>query len=109
MIAIIDGCGTNITSVQCALARLGKPSVLTHDENIIRKASHVILPGVGTAKHALARLQELKLIEVIRTLQQPVLGICLGMQLLYEYSAEGDVSCLGIIPGKVLALPKGLQ
>jgi glutamine amidotransferase len=101
MIAIINGCGTNFASVQAALERLEKKSILTTDKKIITSASHVILPGVGTANHAMSTLQELDLIEVICALKQPVLGICVGMQILYEYSCEGNVNCLGIFPGKV--------
>lgn len=105
MIAIIRGCGANIASVQFALERLGKQSILTTDANSISAASHVILPGVGTAKQAMLQLQELRLIEVIQKLSQPVLGICLGMQILYEFSHEGDTDGLAIIPGRVSHLP----
>ncbi len=106
MIVIIKGCGSNIASIEMAFARLGKEPVLTTDVKLIQAASHVILPGVGTAKHAMLELQNLNLIEVIRQLKQPVLGICLGMQLLHEFSEEGDVECLGILPGKVALLPQ---
>ncbi len=106
MIAIVNGCGNNIASVQFALARLGKESVLTTDVNVIQSASHVILPGVSMAKQAMSQLQNLQLIDVIRHLKQPVLGICLGMQILYEFSQEGEVNCLNIVPGKVAALPQ---
>lgn len=101
MIAIIEGCGNNVASLQFALERIGVTSQLTKDAAVIKKASHVILPGVGHAESAMHRLYEFKLVEVLRALTQPVLGICLGMQLLYEFSAENDVNCLGIIPGKV--------
>lgn len=104
MIAIINGCGANIASVQFALERLGKKSVLTTDTQVIHAASHVILPGVGTAKHAMSELRKYQLTDAIVKLRQPVLGICLGMQILYEYSTEGDVDCLGIIPGKITNL-----
>lgn len=107
MIAIVDGCGANISSVQFALARLGKCALLTTDPDHIKAASHVILPGVGTANHTMERLQKLKLVDVLRELKNPVLGICLGMQLLYETSAEGNVDCLGILPGKIENLPVG--
>lgn len=108
MIVIIGGCGTNIASVQFALERLGRSAVLTTDAAKIRAADKVILPGVGTAHHAMQQLQQLELVDVICQLTQPVLGICLGMQLLYEFSAEGDVPCLGLIPNKVMALPSNL-
>lgn len=105
MIAIIDGCGANIASVQFACARLGKKAVLTTDPAVIKAASHVILPGVGTAALAMSRLKSLHLTDIIPTLTQPVLGICLGMQLLYEASREGDVPCLGLLQGTVELLP----
>lgn len=100
MIAIINS-GANIASVQFSLQRLGVDSVLTTDASIIQNASRVILPGVGAAASAMQRLRELQLVEIIRTLQQPVLGICLGMQLMFDYSEEGGVECLGIITGKI--------
>lgn len=105
MIAIIDGCGSNIASVQFSLQRLGYESVLTHDPEIIQQASHIILPGVGHAKKAMQQLQQLGLVQVIRELKQPVLGICLGMQLLYDFSEEGGVDCFGIIPGRIARMP----
>ncbi len=105
MIAIIEGCGANIASVQFALERLGRKSLLTADASVIKAASHVILPGVGTAEGAMHKLKHYKLCEVISQLKQPVLGICLGMQLLYEFSYEGMVDCLGIFRGKVEPLP----
>jgi len=105
MIAIIDSGGANIASVVFALKRLGKPACLTSDKKIICSASHVILPGVGAAANAMRKLIEFDLITTIPALTQPVLGICLGMQLLYEYSAEGNVVCLGIFSGKVEKIP----
>lgn len=106
MIAIIKGSGTNNTSVQFALERLDAKPVLTSDENIIKNASHVIIPGVNTAKSAMLNLKKYKLDKIIPTLTQPVLGICSGMQILFEHSAEDNISCLGIIPGKVEAFSK---
>jgi glutamine amidotransferase len=106
MIAILNACGANLASVQFAIERLGKQSVLTIDPKILQSATHVILPGVGTAKHAMDKIQALALADVIRQLTQPVLGICLGMQILYEHSSEGDAVCLGLIPGNVTALPE---
>ncbi|MGB6977166.1 MAG: imidazole glycerol phosphate synthase subunit HisH [Gammaproteobacteria bacterium] len=105
MIAIIEGCGVNISSVQFALTRLGYQSVLTTDLKTIKSASHVILPGVGTANYAMQQLKTAGLIELIRSLQQPILCICLGMQLLFEFSEEGNTECLGVIPGKVKLIP----
>jgi len=98
-LAIIDSGGANISSVMHALKRLGTEPVFTADAATIRKAERVILPGVGAAGAAMSRLRELGLVACIRELQQPVLGICLGMQLLFENSEEDDVDCLAIIPG----------
>jgi glutamine amidotransferase len=103
-LAIIDSGGANISSVMHALRRLGAEPVFTRDADAIRTAQRVILPGVGAAGAAMRRLRELGLVECIRALQQPVLGICLGMQLLFEKSAESQagedgVACLGIMPG----------
>lgn len=98
-LAIIDSGGANIGSVMHALKRLGAEPIFTADAAIIRTADRVLLPGVGAAGAAMSRLRELGLVECIRDLQQPVLGICLGMQLLFEKSDEDDTRCLGIIPG----------
>jgi glutamine amidotransferase len=99
-IVIVDNGGANIASLQFALQRLELASAVSADAAEIRAASHVILPGVGAAADAMSRLRRNGLETVIPTLQQPVLGICLGMQLLYEASQEGDARCLGIIPGR---------
>ena len=101
MIAIVEGCGSNIASLQFALERLGYESVLTNDPARIEAASAVILPGVGSANAAMANLRASGLDQLIPRLTQPVLGICLGMQILYDFSEEGDTNCLGIIPGRV--------
>jgi glutamine amidotransferase len=98
-IAIIDSGGANIASLMYAFRRLGAEAELTTDAERIRGAERVVLPGVGAARDAMSRLTELGLVEVIRGLTQPVLGICLGMQLLAEASEEENVECLGIIPG----------
>ena len=103
-LAIIDSGGANISSVMHALRRLGAEPVFTADAETIRSADRVILPGVGAAGAAMSRLRELDLLACIRQLQQPVLGICLGMQLLFEQSDEDDVECLGIIPGTLKKL-----
>lgn len=98
-VAIIDGGGANIASLKFALARLGWAGHLTADAERISRSSHVILPGVGAAEDAMNRLREANLIEPIRNLRQPLLGICLGMQLLFESSQEHDTACLGLLPG----------
>lgn len=95
-VAIVDTGGANIASLRFALERLGANTLLTVDRNELRSASHVILPGVGAAMDAMRRLESLELIETIKTLTQPVLGICLGMQLLAEFSEEQGARCLGI-------------
>jgi len=105
MIVIVDSGGANLNSVIFALARLGVSAKLTVDRDEIKSASHVILPGVGAAKEAMFRLSSLNLCDTLCSLSQPVLGICLGMQLLYDHSVEGDVACLGIIKGCVEKLP----
>ncbi|MDA8730429.1 imidazole glycerol phosphate synthase subunit HisH [Alphaproteobacteria bacterium] len=96
MIAIIDSGGANIASVQFALERLGAESVLTKDVKIIQSADKVLLPGVGAAPIAMQNLAEYELIDCIRGLTQPVMGICLGMQLLFAVSPEGNTPLLGI-------------
>jgi glutamine amidotransferase len=98
-IVIVASGGANIASLQFALERLGAPSEVSADAGRIRAATHVILPGVGAAADAMTRLRSSGLDALIPTLTQPVLGICLGMQLLHGASAEGGTRCLGIIPG----------
>ena len=104
-VAIVDSGGANIASLLYAFRRLGVEATLTVDADTIRSAERVILPGVGAARDAMTRLRDAALVDVIRTLRQPVLGICLGMQLLAEASEEEDVDCLGIIPGVARRLP----
>jgi len=101
-VVLVDSGGANIASLKFALARLGRDSVFTRDEMLIRTASHVIVPGVGAAADAMQRLAAAGLHQVLPTLTQPVLGICLGMQLLFERSEEDDARCLGILPGEVV-------
>jgi imidazole glycerol-phosphate synthase subunit HisH len=100
-LAIIDSGGANIASLQFAVQRLGVESDLTTDPKRLKSASHVLLPGVGAAADCMSRLQGAGLVDTIRELKQPMLGICVGMQLLFESSEEGDVACLGVLPGRV--------
>ena len=100
-VVIIDSGGANIASLQAALRRLGADSVVTTDHAIIRQAARVLLPGVGSAHDAMARLRMAGLDQLVPTLKQPLLGICLGMQLLFERSEEGPANCLGVIPGTI--------
>ncbi len=106
MLAIVDSGGANIASVRFALERLGVQSELTSDPQVIRAAARVILPGVGSATEGMKRLAQKDLVHCVRNLQQPVLGICLGMQLLFHSSEEGNVHSLDKIPGKVALLPE---
>lgn len=104
MIAIIKGCGNNIASLEYAIQRLGYQFIETNDINIIRNAPCVILPGVGHTKAAMDNLRNNNLDSVIPELKQPVLGICLGMQLLFDCLEEGDCQGLQIIPGDIAKL-----
>jgi glutamine amidotransferase len=108
-VAIIDSGGANIASLRFALNRLHARSTLTSNPDVIRDASHVILPGVGAAADAMQRLKSQKLNSLIPTLSQPVLGICLGMHLLAERSEEQDTQCLGIIAGSARKLAADLD
>jgi glutamine amidotransferase len=103
-VVLIDAGGANLGSVRYALERLDARVRVSADPAVIRAAPRVILPGVGAAAVGMARLRELGLVDVVRGLSQPLLGICLGMQLLYESSEEGDVECLGLLPGRVTRL-----
>ncbi len=100
-VAIVDNGGANIASLRYALERLGVDARLTADANELRAAPRVILPGVGAAAEAMQRLETLGLVETVRSLRQPMLGICLGMQLLFDSSEEGGMACLGLLPGRV--------
>ena len=103
-VALIDAGGANLGSVRYALERLGVKPTLVRDAAGLEGAERVILPGVGAAAPAMASLRQQDLVEPLRRLQVPLLGICLGMQLLYQWSEEGDVVCLGLIPGTVKRL-----
>lgn len=104
---LVDAGGANIGSVCYALERLGVDAVMSDDAERIRAASHVILPGVGAAGAGMRRLRANGLDAVIPTLTQPVLGVCLGMQLLFEHCEEDDVAGLGIVPGCVRRMTAG--
>jgi glutamine amidotransferase len=106
MIAIIDYNAGNTGSVQNALDRLGYQSLVTSNAEVIANADKVILPGVGEAGTAMAELNRKGLVAIIRDLNQPVLGICLGLQLLCRYSMEGETDCIGIFDSVVNRLPK---
>ena len=104
MIAIIDYGMGNLGSIQNMLKKIGVPSVITSDQEIILNAEKMLLPGVGSFDKAMSNLEELDLIETIKFKARekfPVLGICLGMQLLANKSEEGKLSGLGLIPGEV--------
>ncbi|HEX7915581.1 imidazole glycerol phosphate synthase subunit HisH [Rudaea sp.] len=100
-VVLIDAGGTNIGSVRYALQRLGVDAPLSSNADEIRAATHVILPGVGAAAPGMQRLRETGLVDVVRDLTQPVLGVCLGMQLLFEHSEESDTPCLGLVPASL--------
>ena len=100
-VAIIDSGGSNLRSVGKAIDRLNKSYVITDIADEIMKASFVILPGVGSAEIVMNELRKKNLVDVINNLKQPVLGICIGMQILFEYSAEGNTKCLGLIEGDI--------
>lgn len=105
MIAIIKYNAGNITSVEHAVKRLGLPCLVTEEVDEIFCADKVIFPGVGEAKSAMTYLRERGLDEVIQSLRQPVLGICLGLQLMCRHSEEGDTPCMGIFDATVKKFP----
>lgn len=105
MIAIIKYNAGNIKSVQNALSRLGYQSLITDDETEILNAEKVIFPGVGEASSAMKYLKDRGLDKTIQSIEKPILGICLGLQLMCEYSEEGDTECLGIFQTSVKKFP----
>ena len=100
-VVVVNSGGANISSVLHALRRLGAEPQFTADAVVISAADRVILPGVGAAGRAMEVLQDHGLVDVIRSLKQPVLGICLGMQLLFESSPEDNAQMLGLIPARL--------
>jgi glutamine amidotransferase len=105
-VVLVDAGGTNIGSVRYALQRLGVDATLSSDAEQIRAATHVILPGVGAAAPGMLRLRAARLIDTLKRLTQPVLGVCLGMQLFFDHSEEDNTECLGIVPGSVQHFPQ---
>ncbi len=105
-VALVDAGGANIGSVRYALQRLGVEASLTADAAEIAQADRVILPGVSTAATVMAQLRANALVDVLRNLQAPLLGVCVGMQLLFEHSEEDDTPCLGLLSGRVSRLPE---
>ena len=106
---IIDYDAGNVKSLQFALERLGVRAVLTNDRELIASANRVIFPGQGEAVSAMKKLIKNGLDQLIPSLKQPVLGICLGMQLLCDKTEEGEANGLGIVPTKVLRFPNTVK
>ena len=104
-VAIVDAGGANFASVRCAFERLGARVAIASDADGLRGADRIVLPGVGAAGPAMALLRDRGFDQALRSAGVPLLGICLGMQLLFATSAEGDVATLGLLPGRVEALP----
>jgi glutamine amidotransferase len=107
-VALIDAGGANLGSVRYALERLGVQAQLVQRGEDLLSADRVILPGVSTAATVMARLHELDLVQPLRELRAPLLGVCVGMQLLFEHSEEDDTPCLGLLPGRVRKLPESV-
>lgn len=111
MIAIIDYKAGNLASVERAVRKLGYPCKVTNKAGDIRAAERVIFPGVGAAGEAMANLKSLGLDDLIReafSMGKPILGICLGTQIIFDYSEENDTTCLELIPGQVKLFPQNL-
>jgi glutamine amidotransferase len=110
VIVIIDYQAGNLTSVVRSLKALGVEGTVTQDPAVVARATRVIFPGVGAAGKAMATLRELGLDQALRQSYQrgiPILGICLGAQIILEHSEENDTACLGLLPGRTRALPRG--
>ncbi len=108
MITVIDYDTGNLRSVANALSRLGAEFCVTDDPKIIAASEKVLLPGVGEAQSAMGKLRERGLVDVIRSLEQPTLGICIGVQLMCQYSEEGDTQCMGIFESSVRRFPSDM-
>jgi glutamine amidotransferase len=106
-VTVLDLDYGNTESIRLAFARLGAEVQLARDPAAAERAERLVLPGVGAAPYAMARLNALDLVEPLRRRTRPSLGICLGMQLLFEHSEEGAAATLGIVPGEVRALAAG--
>lgn len=106
-LALIDAGGANLGSVMYALRRIGAAPRLVRDASELGEPERVILPGVGAAAPSMALLRERGLDAALRASEAPLLGVCVGMQLLFEASDEGDVACLGLLPGRVRRLAGG--
>lgn len=104
-VAIVDAGGANFASVRHAFERLGAQAAMARDADELRGAARIVLPGVGTAAPAMALLRQRGFDRALCAAQVPLLGICLGMQLLFSASAEGEVATLGLLDGRVEALP----
>lgn len=104
-LALIDAGGANLGSVRYALARIGAAPRLVRDADELGTPERIILPGVGAAAPSMALLRTRGLDVALRASVAPLLGVCVGMQLLFERSEEGDVECLGLLPGRVRRLP----
>ncbi len=106
LVIVNTGCA-NISSVKFAIQRLGYDVTVSDEPSVIKAADKVFFPGVGTAKAAMTSIKQKQLLEVVTTLTQPVLGICLGMQILSAYSEEGQVDCLNTIATEVSRMQVG--
>jgi len=100
-LVIIDSGGANLGSVRNALLRLGVTAPVTLDAELIRNAERLLLPGVGAAAPIMRRLHESGVATLLRELRKPLLGICVGMQVLFDHSDEGAAPCLGLLPGRI--------
>ncbi len=104
MTAIVDYGAGNIFSLCCALERCGEGYTITSNSSVIQNASHVILPGVGEASSVMKGIKERNLEQIIKGLKQPILGICIGMQVLCCYSEEGDTEAMGLFDNRVVRI-----